>query len=336
MRDVPTPPTSGWPAVSVVMPVRNEEKHLAAAVRHVLEQRYPGELEILMAVALSRDGTDGVARGLAAGSDAIRLVPNPAGYTPVGLNRAIAAASSDIIVRVDGHGELSPDYITTAVEVLRRTGAANVGGLMDARGVTPFEEAVAAAYNSPLGLGSSTFHLARSPEGPADTVFLGVFRKDALERVGGFDETLHRAQDWDLNRRLRDAGETVWFTPRLRVTYRPRSTVTALAGQFYATGQWRREVVRRDPETASPRYLLPPLTVAGIAVGGAGALGGAATGRRWPLLGLAAPLAYAGFVAASTVRLRGRLSPEARRWLPVVLAVMQLCWGAGFLRGVPR
>ena len=239
--------------VSVVMPVRNEEPHLEAAVGRVLAQGYGGELEVVIAVGPSSDRTREIADSLAATDERVVVVDNPTGFTPAGLNLAIEAASYEIIVRVDGHAELCPGYITTAVETLRATGAANVGGLMDAQGRTPFEQAVAAAYNSHLGLGGGGFHLAATPAGPADTVFLGVFRRDALKEVGGFDESLHRAQDWELNYRLRRAGHLVWFTPELRVVYRPRSSLRALAKQFHLTGRWRREVVRRHPDTASRR-----------------------------------------------------------------------------------
>ena len=109
------------------------------------------------------------------------------------------------------------------MELLDETGAANVGGIMDAQGVTAFEQAVAHAYTTRLGLGGSAFHLGDSPAGPAETVFLGVFRKSALALVGGFDESMWRAQDWELNYRLRRAGQLIWFSPDLRVTYRPRS-----------------------------------------------------------------------------------------------------------------
>ena len=331
--DVPIDP---WPAVSVVMPVLNEEPDLRGAVEAVYDQGYPGELEVVLAVGPSRDRTLEVARALASEHPGLVVVDNPTGRTPAGLNLAIAASRHDIVVRVDGHGELAPRYIEIAVETLRRTGAANVGGIMDAHGRTPFEQAVAAAYNSPLGLGASTFHLASSAEGPADTVFLGSFRKDALAAAGGYDETLHRAQDWDLNYRLRQAGETVWFTPRMRVTYRPRSTMKALARQFFATGQWRREVIRRNPDTASVRYLVPPASVVGLSVGTVAGLAGLATGRRWLAAGLAAPAVYAAFLGVAALRMDRSLAPPARGWVPPGVGVMQMCWGAGFLRGLRR
>ena len=321
--------------VSVVMPVLNEEEHLATSVWGVLGQDYPGAIELVLAVGPSSDRTHEIADDLARRDPRVRVIDNPSGTTPDGLNLAIAASSHDIIVRVDAHGELPLGYITTAVEVLRRTGAANVGGLMVAEGRTPFEQAVAVAYTSRIGLGGGGFHLEETPEGPAQTVFLGVFRRDALDRVGGFDPTMRRAQDWDLNLRLREAGETVWFTPDLRVTYRPRSTSGALARQFFATGQWRREVVRRRPDTASPRYLAPPVAVALTAAATVTGAIGSLTGRRSLTLGWAVPAAYAVGVTATALGMRRELPPGVRARLPLVLAIMHFSWGSGFLVGLP-
>ena len=323
-----------WPGVSVVMPVRNEERHLEAAVTRVLAQDYPGELEVLLAVGPGTDATPDIARRLADADARVRVIDNPAGRTPHALNLGVAAARHDVIVRVDGHGELTDGYVRRAVELLQQTGAANVGGLMDARGETPFEEAVAAAYTTKLGLGGSAFHLAESAAGPAETVFLGVFRRDALTAVGGFDESMHRAQDWELNHRLLAHGETVWFSPELRVTYRPRSSVAALARQMYETGKWRREVIRRYPDTANVRYLAPPVVVAALGVGVAAGLAGALTHARWLRLGWAAPLGYAAVVLGGSAVTSRTMSDAARIRLPLVLVVTHLSWGAGFLVGL--
>lgn len=326
---------SGHPSVSVVMPIRNEEQHLRAAVERVLEQHYPGELEVVLSVAPSEDRTRAVATELADRDSRIVVVDNPTGFTPAGLNIAIATASHNIIVRVDGHGELNAGYITHAVQTLEDTGAANVGGLMDAQGRTPLEQAIASAYNSRVGLGGGGFHLSSTPAGPARTVFLGVFRREALADVGGFDETLHRAQDWELNHRLRLAGHVVWFTPELRVVYRPRSSIRALASQFFLTGRWRREVVRRHPETLSLRYLAPPVAVTGLALGTVGGLLGVLLRNRLLSALLVAPLMYLVFLGGATVTMRD-LPPAARLRFPLVLAIMHVCWGVGFIRGDPE
>lgn len=321
------------PSVSVVMPIRNEERHLRAAVDRVLDQGYPGELEILLAVGPSEDRTREIADDIAAAEPRVVVLNNPTGFTPAGLNLGIEAARHDIIVRVDGHGELSRDYIATAVRLLGETGAANVGGLMDAQGTSPLSEAVAAAYNSKLGLGGGGFHLAETPAGPADTVFLGVFRRESLRSIGGFDESLHRAQDWELNYRLRKAGHLVWFTPELRVVYRPRDSFRALARQFYTTGQWRRLVIERHPDTLSLRYLAPPTAVAGMAAGLVGGALGLLLRSRLLTAMFLLPMLYLGFLTAATTTIKG-LSPAARLRLPIVLAVMHIAWGAGFLSGL--
>ena len=324
-----------WPGVSVVIPVLNEERHLAAAVQRVLGQDYPGPLEVILAIGPSRDRTQEIADQLAAADPRISVVQNPAGRTPHALNLGVAAARHDIVVRVDGHGELTDGYIARAVELLEETGAANVGGVMDAQGQSAFEQAVASAYTTRLGLGGSSFHLADSPAGEAETVFLGVFRKEALESVGGFDESMHRAQDWELNYRLRNSGQRIWFSPELRVTYRPRSSLRALLQQMYDTGKWRREVVRRHPETASLRYLAPPVAVSGIAAGTVVGLLGVVTGSRLLRAGFAAPLGYLALITGGALT-AGPMPPRARAWLPVVLAATHLSWGTGFLVGLRR
>ncbi|WP_407662649.1 glycosyltransferase family 2 protein [Microlunatus elymi] len=315
------------------MPILNEERHLAAAVRRILAQDYPGDLQVILSVGPCTDRTEQIATDLASADHRLQVVENPTGKTPSALNLGIAAAKYEIVVRVDGHGELTDGYIKRAVELLDETGAANVGGVMDAQGNSAFEEAVAYAYTSRLGLGGSKFHLEESPAGPAETVYLGVFRKQALQEAGGYDETMFRAQDWELNHRLLQRGELIWFSPELKVTYRPRSTFKALASQFFLTGKWRREVVRRYPETAGLRYLAPPVTVVGVGVGTAGGLLGLLADKLILKIGWLAPVGYALLIMAGTATAKG-LSPQARARLPLVLIVMHLCWGAGFLVGL--
>jgi hypothetical protein len=262
----------------------------------------------------------------------VRVVENAVGRTPNGLNAAIAVARHGVVVRVDGHGLLSLGYIRRAVEVLQKTGAANVGGIMQAEGESDFERAVARAMTSPFGMGGARFHLG-GDAGPADTVYLGAFRREVLDRLGGYDEHFVRAQDWELNYRIRQAGETVWFTPDLVVTYRPRSSLRALAAQFFRTGQWRREVIRRHPDTASLRYLAAPVVTGAVAAGAVAGLAAAAGGPGWLALGWLAPTGYtAGVVLASLVEGRG-LPLGALAWLPAVLATMHTSWGAGFIVG---
>jgi succinoglycan biosynthesis protein ExoA len=324
------------PAVSVIMPVINEEQHLADSVKRILEQEYAGSINVVIAVGPSKDRTRAVADELQRTSDRVIVVDNPSGRTPAGLNAAIAAATGEVIVRVDGHAMIPPDYVAIAVETLERTGADNVGGIMAAEGVTKFGIAVARAMTSKFGVGGASFHVGGG-EGPALTVYLGTFRRSALDRVGGYDETMVRAQYWEMNLRIRETGGLIWFTPAMLVTYRPRATVGALARQYHDYGRWRREVVRRHPDTLSLRYLAAPVAVAAIAIGLLLVVLGLVTGQGWLWgIGLIAPLGYlAANLLASLISAVSapRLHLRSALWLPIVYGTMHLCWGAGFLRG---
>jgi succinoglycan biosynthesis protein ExoA len=315
-----------YPSVTVIMPVLNEGRHLREAVAHVLAQDYPGALELVLALGPSTDDTDAVAAELARDHDRVRTVPNPTGRTPNGLNAAIAAGRHDVFVRVDGHAILPPAYVRTAVRTLAETGADNVGGIMAAEGETPFEQAVARAMTSPLGVGSARYHTGGGA-GPAPSVYLGVFRRAILERTGGYDESFVRAQDWELNHRIREAGGLVWFTPELRVSYRPRPSYRALARQYYDYGRWRRVVMRRHAGTASPRYLAPPAALVGT-------VGGLLLGLSGRRLGYVVPAAYAAALVAGAAVISRQDPPvpaSGQVHLPAVLATMHMSWAAGFL-----
>ncbi|MFI1741161.1 glycosyltransferase family 2 protein [Streptomyces sioyaensis] len=311
------------PAVSVIMPVLDEERHLRNSVRHILEQEYAGEMEVVIALGPSADRTDEIAAELVAEDPRVHTVPNPTGRTPAALNAAIKASRHPIVVRVDGHGMLSRNYIATAVRLLEETGAANVGGIMHAEGENAWEDAVAAAMTSKIGVGNAAFHTG-GQAGPAETVYLGVFRREALEQQGGYNEEFIRAQDWELNFRIREAGGAIWFSPELKVQYRPRPSVRALAKQYKDYGKWRHVVARYHAGSINLRYLAPPTAVCAIA---AGLVAGAAV-TPWALI---VPGGYLAAVVAGSVPAGKGLSPKARLQIPLALATMHMAWGVGFL-----
>jgi succinoglycan biosynthesis protein ExoA len=322
-----------WPGVSAVLTVLNEERHLRDAVSSVLEQDYPGDVELVIALGPSRDATNAVAHEIAAADPRVRCVDNPSGRTPEGLNKALALTRFPVVARVDGHAELPPHYLRVAVDALQRTGAVNVGGLMWAEGRNDFERAVARAMTSKFGVGNAPFHVG-GEEGPADTVYLGVFRRDALDAVGGYNEAFTRAQDWEMNYRLRREGGLIWFTPALKVSYRPRGTLSQLARQYFNYGKWRGEVMRQHPDTVNLRYLAPPTALVAVTLGVLlGLVGIAVHPLLWALL---LPGGYvAGVLAGSLVTARG-LPGRAALWLPVVYPTMHGSWGVGFLSTLTR
>ncbi len=312
-----------WPDVDVVMPIRDEAEHLDAAVGSVLAQDYPGTLRVYLAVAPSNDDTREVAARLSDSEPRVVVVDNPAGVTPAGLNLAIRAGSAPIVVRVDGHSQLSDGYVRRAVETLGRTGAANVGGMQVPDPHTDFERAVAAATTSWLGTGGASYRLGGT-QGPVDTVYLGVFDRRAIESVGLFDERLIRNQDYELNIRLREAGHQVWFDPELRVGYRPRGTWRDLARQYYEYGQWKAVVIRMHPSSLRIRQLAPP---AGIAVGAISTV----LAVRWPRL-LVVPAVAATTVVAEASRISRRSGAPSVSVL-TALVTIPVTWTIGLATG---
>jgi glycosyltransferase involved in cell wall biosynthesis len=309
------------PKISVILPVLNEAKYLEEAVNAILDQDFVGDIEIILAVGPSKDDTANISQALAKKDSRVVVVANPTAGTAAGLNLALAATRYSIIVRVDGHSKIPKNYLSLAYEILKESGAVNVGGIMAAQGQSVFEISVARAMRSPLGVGASRFHTGGGA-GSVDTVYLGAFRKQALLAVGGFDERFTRAQDWELNFRLRAAGGVIYFDPRLVVTYRPRGTVRALAKQYFEYGRWRRVVSRRHEGTINYRYLAPPFTVVGVLL--SLILGSAVS----TLLFIPA-LTYALFILIASARIGKSLAEFVS--LPLILLTMHMTWGIGFL-----
>ncbi len=312
---------SPLPAISVILPVLNEESHLEGAVLSVLSQDYLGPLEIILALGPSRDRTNEIAAKLASQDNRVKLLDSPTGKTAAGLNLALAASKSPVVVRVDGHAQIPNNYISLIVEILNETGAVNVGGVMAAVGTTAFERAVAGAMRSPLGVGASRFHTG-GQAGEVDTVYLGAFRREALVAIGGFDERFTRAQDWELNFRLRENGGVIYFDPRLHVTYRPRSTVRALAKQYFEYGRWRRVVSRRHSGTINYRYLAPPFALLGFSAS-------IVLGIVFSSVFFIPALVYLLFVVLASLKISTSISEYLL--LLLVIPTMHFAWGAGFI-----
>lgn len=310
------------------MPVLNEEKHLAAAVKSIFDQKNlkKDEIEVVLALGPSTDKTNQVAESLKS-QYPVKIVANPSGKTANGLNLAIAATEADIVVRVDAHSELSPNYTDLAREILNQKQAANVGGVMKAVGFTAFQQAVAYAYNSRLGLGGGSYHVG-GEAGPSDSVYLGVFRRKSLVELGGFDENLIRGQDWELNLRIRNSGQLVWFDPRLEVTYHPRAKLGKLIRQFYQTGKWRAWLTKAHLNKANLRYFAPPALVLGSFLGVI-----LTFSANLGFFGLIPLLSYFSLILLAAVFARG-LSFGARVNLLLALPAMHFSWGSGFIAGL--
>ena len=321
------------PRVSIIVPCRNEKGHVAAFAQSALAQALPEgwTLEVVVADGMSDDGTREALVGMAERDPRVKVVDNPDRIVSCGLNRALAAASGDVVVRMDVHTEYAPDYVAECLVELQSTRADNVGGPWRAVAAAdggPTQAAVAAAFQSPWVAGGA---LSRrlDYDGPVDTVYLGAWPRKTFERFGGFDEALVRNQDDEHNLRIVKGGGRIFQSSRIRSSYRPRTTLGQVFRQYLQYGYWKPFVMKKHGQPARLRHLVPALFVAAAVVLALVAIGWSA----WPLVALL--VAYAGTVAAMSVGvLREAPQPAAVALrLPAVIATYHVAYGIGTIVG---
>ena len=319
------------PKVSVLMPIRNEAATIHRSVGAVLAQDYPHDrMELLIADGMSTDATRSIIRNLDSREIEVRIIDNPGLIVPTGLNRAIEAATGEIIVRIDGHTIVAEDYVRQCVAELLRSGADNVGGKMNAVGTTPFSHAVAEATSSPFGVGGARFHYSNEEEW-VDTVYLGTWHKELLQRLGGFDEEMVRNQDDELNFRLRKNGGRVLLSPKIHSRYYPRGTPRSLWKQYFQYGYWKVRVMQKHPRQMSLRHFAPPTFALAIS------LLGLLSVFHWAalvlLLGLIGTYLCAN-LAICLSQARGSKASLFSRM--TVYTTLHLSYGFGFLLGLVK
>jgi succinoglycan biosynthesis protein ExoA len=317
------------PRLSIIIPMRNEREWIDRCLGAILRQDYPPELmEILVVDGMSDDGSYQHLLALSEHEPRLRVLRNPRKIVPSSLNLAIREARGDVIVRVDAHTEIAPDYLRVGAELLARTGADNVGGPMVKIGGGPIGDAIAGAMSSRFGIGS--YFQYGTEEREADTVYMGMWPREAFERVGLFDEELVRNQDDELSYRIRKAGGRIIVSPAMRSLYQNRQSWRKLVRQFYEYGLWKTRVLQKHPRQMSVRHYVPPGFDAVVIAGLASGPWGGATG---PLAALAALGVYALAMAWVASREAGR-GGRRRYWLALVL--IHHAWALGFLTGMVR
>jgi succinoglycan biosynthesis protein ExoA len=323
-------PSDSSPGVSVVIPCRNERAYIGICTRAMLSQEAPeAGFEVIAVDGMSDDGTREVLDQLANDCPGLRVLDNPARIVSSGLNKAIASARGSIIIRADAHTTYAHDYVRQCVEVLRATGADNVGGPWIAAGRGYVGRAIAAGFHSRFGSGGARAH-DRDYEGPVDTVYLGCWRREVFDRIGGFDEELVRNQDDEFNLRLKRAGGTVWQSPRIRSSYRPRASLRQLWQQYVQYGYWKVRVIQKHHVPASWRHLAPPLFVMTmIALIGASPVSSLA-GSGFVVIGGLYLVCTLAASLMTALRTEAKLLPV----LPAVFACFHIGYGYGFVRGI--
>jgi glycosyltransferase involved in cell wall biosynthesis len=316
--------------VSVVVPMYNEAGAIAACIDGFSAQTWPLEqLEVIVVDGGSRDGSTAIVEQLAATRPWLKLVDNPARRASAAFNIGLDAAGGELICLLSAHGEIGPTFVEDSVRVIDESGAAGVGGILEHRGRTSSERAIGLAMTSRFGM-ASPFRYARDRR-VVDTIGHPMYKAKALRDVGGFDETLDRNSDYELNYRLRQAGHSLVFDPAIRSTYRPRATLPELARQFWWYGRWKARVVRRHPGSVRPRHLVPPLAVLG-------ALGALFAWRAAPVrrASIAVAVAYGAGVASAGAASKPLDADADPLVLLAAFPVMHAAWGAGFLWSVVR
>lgn len=322
----------GTPFVSIIVPIRNEERFIAQCLRSVIDQDYPQDrMEVLVVDGRSEDRSREIVAEFSLRYPAIKLLDNPRLTAPTAMNLGIRKARGDVIVRVDGHCLLESDYISQCVKCLQRTGADNVGGLIRAVAESYVGQVIGLAINSFFGSGGSKFHYS-SKEQYVDTVYLGAFRRGVFDRVGLFNERLIRNQDYELNYRIRAAGGKIVLSPAIKSHYYGRSSLIDLWHQYLQYGFWKLEMLLMHPRSLRLRQLVPPLFV--LILFGSGLLG--FLHRGFLILFL---LAMTSYLAASL--LFSLLVASHKGWryfplLPLIFAIIHFGWGLGFLWSLVR
>jgi hypothetical protein len=324
------PPLPEHPLVSVVLAVRDEERHIAATLDAVRSQDWPREaLEVIVADGASRDRTATLVAHVAARDPRVRLIANPERFVAQGLNRAIAAARGAVVVRVDGHCRVPPGYVRAAVGALRAGEAECAGGPVHTRATTALGRAIALAMSTRWGVGGASFRVARDRRQVEHLPF-GAWRRETLAWLGGFDARFVRNQDDELSDRLRRAGGRILMLPEQAVDYWCRDSLAALGRQYHGYGFWKVRGIRlRGGWPSSPRHLVPAALLLG---GAAGAVLGAVTGSA--AVAALVPGLYASFLALASAHTWVTTGAREAALLPLVLPVLHGAYGAGFLHAL--
>ena len=324
------------PFVSVIVPCRDERSSVACCLDSILASDYPAaRMEVLVADGMSRDGTRAVVECYAARDPRVRFIDNRERITPAALNRAIEAARGEVIVRLDAHAEIGPQYLRRAVHYLEATGADNVGGamrtLVRARG--PFAEPIRRVLTHPFGVGNSRFRTGSREARWVDTVFGGCWRREVFERVGKFNEKLVRSQDMEFNQRLRRAGGKILLAPDLETRYYARATLGSFWRHNWINGVWAILPFAYCPAPVRWRHLMPLAWVSSLAA----SLAGAAAGWFPPWVPMAAigPYAATNLAVSAATAIRER-RPVLALLMPITFASLHLGYGAGSLWGILR
>jgi succinoglycan biosynthesis protein ExoA len=322
------------PLISIIVPMRNEEKYIAACVQSILRQDYPHDrMELLIADGRSTDRSREIVSELARQHTFIRLIDNPARTVGPGLNAAIRQAAGRYVLRVDAHAEYAEDYVTQCVRYLERTGAENVGGpLVTCPGAdTRMARCISAITSNRWVVGGSVFRTSMKAQ-YSDGCFFGAWPRTLFDQIGGFNEALTRHQDNEFNSRIMRYGGKIFQTPAIRVRYYNQATLRGLCRQAFRNGAWHVLALIANPAAFKVRYFAPFGFVFWI-------LGFALLALVHPAFSiplLIAAVCYAIFLAAVTGQIGARSGWDLLPLVPPAVFSYHMCYGLGTFVGIAR
>jgi succinoglycan biosynthesis protein ExoA len=321
------------PFVSVVMPVRNERAYIERSLGAVLGQDYPAELmEIVVADGMSDDGTAEMLQQMAAADPRVTVIENPKRTAPCALNLATARTRGDIVVRVDGHCQVAPDFVSRCVQHLLEDGIDGVGGCLVTVGESKEAEAIAAAMSSPFGVGGAAFRTAHDITMLADTIPFPAYTRQIIEAAGPYDEEFTKNQDDEYNYRIRKIGGKLLLSSDVKSVYYSRATLPSLARQYYGYGLFKPRVLWKHPRQMKARQFVPALFVVSLAL--ALLLSPFSRWARRAFIGIV--LMYAGASGVASVRTAAQTDHRHLRYLPAAFAALHFSYGTGFLVGLAQ
>lgn len=323
--------TQSLPFVSILIPVHNEEAYIDRCLQTVLAQDYPAHLmEVWIADGMSTDGTRKIIADYTRQHANIYLVDNPGRIVPTGLNLLIPKATGNILIRVDGHCVIAPDYVTNCVRHLQEDGVDGVGGPMRTIGEDFKSEAIALAMSSKFGVGNSSFRTETGQTKLADTVPFPAYTREILRKVGLYDEELVRNQDDEYNYRIREAGGKILLAEDVQSTYYSRGSLAKLWRQYYQYGFWKVRVLQKHPRQMSLRQFVPLVFVLSLILSLVFAL---VLPFGWILLVVILGLYLLTNLAAS-LAIAKKEDWRYLRLLPLAYVIIHLSYGSGFLTGL--
>ena len=321
------------PFVSVIMPIRNEESFIGSALDSIFYQDYPlDRYEVLVVDGRSDDRTREIVVAKGANRTNLRLLDNPKRIVPSALNIGLAQSRGEVIIRVDGHVLLEPEYISTCIHYLQTTTAACVGGVISSINHTFFGGAIAMAMSSSFGVGNAHFRTrgTAGKEGYVDCLAFGAYRREVFNQLGGFDEELVRCQDDEFNYRLRKFGGKIFLSPKIRSFYFTRSSPSRLFRQYFQYGEWKIRVLKKHFSMMQIRQFVPPVFVLALLLGLLTApfspLG------RWLLLGIGSSYTLCCLLASLQACRQGQW--KYLPVLPFIFFILHSSYGLGFLYGL--